>query len=184
MIKKEFWQKIVEILKSGGIIAYPTEAVFGLGCDPFNEQAVLKLLQLKKRDISKGLILIAASWEQFEPLIQPIDDSIINKIFTSWPGPNTWVVPANSRVPSWIKGKYSSVAVRVTAHPVAKKICEMFGGPIVSTSANIEGLPPAKTAEEVQGQFPEGIDLIVPGKVGNLKKPTTIRDAITDKIIR
>jgi L-threonylcarbamoyladenylate synthase len=178
------YQQAAKILKTGGIISYPTEAVFGLGCDPFNKNAVLKLLQLKQRSIAKGLILIAANWEQIKNLTLPIDEKSLAKIFQTWPGPCTWIFPANEKCPKWITGKYTSVALRITNHPIAKTICEEFAGPIVSTSANIEGSAPARTVEEVQQQFAAGIDLIVPGAVGNLQQPTIIRDALTNETIR
>lgn len=175
---------VINILKRGGIIAYPTEAVFGLGCDPDNEAAVLKLLRLKQRDVTKGLILIASSWEQIQPLVATVAPQVLAKVLATWPGPYTWLLPASNQVPVWIKGEHASVALRVTAHPVAKAICEAYGKPIVSTSANLAALPPARTTNEVQQQFPSGIDLIVPGNVGPLQEPTPIRDALTGAIIR
>lgn len=175
---------VTKILKQGGIIAYPTEAVFGLGCNPFNQTAVNKLLQLKQRDVAKGLILIASSWEQVKSLVTEIPEKNLTAVLASWPGPHTWLFPANEKVPYWIKGEHSSVALRITAHPIAKAICAAFGGPVVSTSANVANLQPAKTAEEVLTQFPQGIDYIVPGDVGSLLNPTPIRDALTSKILR
>jgi L-threonylcarbamoyladenylate synthase len=181
---KNIYQQAAEVLKNGGVIAYPTEAVFGLGCDPFNEQAVQKILQLKQRSMDKGLILIAANWEQVKNLVLQIDKDLLTKVLATWPGPNTWVFPASKQCPKWVTGKFNSVALRITAHPIAKTICEEFGGPIVSTSANIEGSSPARTKQEVEKQFPQGIDLFVPGEIGNQTAPTLIRDVLTNKIIR
>lgn len=172
------------VLTNGGIIAYPTEAVFGLGCDPFNEAAVLKILQLKQRSINKGLILLAANWEQINNLVLPLEPKIIDPVLATWPGPYTWVFPASKKCPKWIMGEHDSVALRVTAHHIAKKLCEVFQGPIVSSSANIEGQEPARTMEEVQQQFSHDIDLIVPGEVGTQKRPTAIKNVLTNKIIR
>lgn len=174
----------IETLQQGGIIAYPTEAVYGLGCDPFNEQAVTRILELKQRSIDKGLILIAASWQQVQALTQSIPNEVLQKALDSWPGPYTWIFSATTKVPKWITGSHDTIALRVTAHPIAKAICEAYNGPIVSTSANIEGKTPAKTYEEVQQQFPQGIDYIVPGDVGNLAQPTAICDVLTDKVLR
>lgn len=176
----------LQSLHKGNIIAYPTEAVYGLGCDPFNEAAVLHLLALKKRDINKGLILIAAHIEQITPYIDvtQIPANRMQEILSTWPGPFTWVFPATSKVPAWIRGVHTSVAVRVTAHPVAQALCAEFGGPLVSTSANITGQLPAKNAAEVQKIFPEGIDFIVTGKVGEFAKPTEIRDAVSRELLR
>ena len=177
-------RKAVTILKQGGIIAYPTEGVYGLGCDPFNEQAVLRLLKLKHRSIDKGLILIASHWEQLENLVEPVADKLLAKAQETWPGPVTWVLPANKTVPTWISGVHNSIAIRVTRHLIARALCEAYNKPIVSTSANIEGQPVIRNSKEVREQFPQGIDFIVPGKVGDLKSPTMIRDVLTGKVLR
>jgi L-threonylcarbamoyladenylate synthase len=170
-------------LKRGGIIAYPTEAVYGLGCDPSNEAAVLKLLALKQRDVSKGLLLIAADFQQIAPYLAPVTSSQLQAALDTWPGSFTWVFPATSYVPAWIRGNHDTVAVRVTAHPIAKQLCQLFG-PLVSTSANIQHQAPAMSAEQVQTIFPTGVDVIVPGELGGETKPTQIRDVVTGKVIR
>lgn len=171
-------------LKKGGIIAYPTEAVFGLGCDPTNFTAVSRLLQLKDRSIDKGLILLASSWRQVKPYIEPLPEGILQKIFATWPGPVTWLLPANAKVPGWIRGEHASVAVRVTSHPLARMLCRFYGKPIVSTSANIASQQPLRCADEIQPLFSGKIDYVLSGAVGNLEKPTEIRDAMTDAVIR
>lgn len=180
--------KITKILQKGGVIAYPTEGVYGFGCDPFNKNAVKKILALKQRKMAKGMILIAANWRQILPLInlKNIKPTILKKIYQSWPGPVTWILPATKLVPKWIKGEHNSVAIRITAHPTAKKICRNFVSPIVSTSANLAGQPPIKTAKELLLQFPNDskIAMITKGRVGRLKKPTKIFDAITGKSLR
>ena len=174
---------VISALKQGQVIAYPTEAVFGLGCDPFNEQAVKKLLALKYRDVDKGLILIAADFKQIGNLIAPMTTNIINKALLAWPGPVTWVFPASKKVPSWIKGTHDSVALRVTAHPIAREICEKFQGPIVSTSANIENKPVAKNIETVSEYFGNQV-IIINGELGSLEQPTKIIDVLTNKVLR
>jgi L-threonylcarbamoyladenylate synthase len=173
----------VKALREGGIIAYPTEGVFGLGCDPFNETAVLRLLKIKQRKVEKGLILIASSWDQVKDLVK----TNLFKSCTIKPNskkPITWVFPATKKVPFWISGKFDSVAIRVTLHPVAKKLCQKLGGPIISTSANLVDKDPAKNSKQVSEQFASVVDFIVSGRVGNLKKPTEIREVKTNKIIR
>lgn len=175
---------IAEILHRGGIIAYPTEAVYGLGCDPFNHDAVQKLLSLKLREKSKGLILVAANWEQIQPLVTDLDEIMINKALATWPGAVTWVFPAAEIVPEWIRGEHNSVAIRISAHPVVHEICEAFGAPIVSTSANVTGFSPARTEQDVLQQFPVDIDFIVSGEIGGLDKPTPIYDIRTGEAFR
>lgn len=175
----------VAVLERGGIIAYPTEAVYGLGCDPFNEKSVLKILSLKRRSAAKGLILISHSWETVADLIMPLEEKILDEIFKSWPGPTTWIFPAKlDRVPYWLRGDHESLAIRIIAHPVARALCQEFNTPIVSTSANIEGKPPARSSAEVLAMFPTEIDYIVKGATGALEKPTPIYDALTKKALR
>jgi L-threonylcarbamoyladenylate synthase len=174
------------ILRDGGVIAYPTEAVFGLGCDPYNRDAVFKLLQLKSRRAQKGLILIASSFEQLKSVVahEELSKHQLNEAFMTWPGPYTWIFPASPSVPSWIRGDFSTIAVRVTRHPVARALCETYGGPIVSTSANRDGCVPARTYQETLECFPKGLNGILKGEIGKLIKPTQIRDIQTGKIVR
>ncbi len=172
-------------LHQGGVVAYPTEAVWGLGCDPFNEAAVNKLLLLKKRPVEKGVILIAAAIEQVSYLLDPLSASEIDTLSASWPGPNTWLIPdVLNQTPAWIKGKHKSVAVRVSDHSGVQKLCQAYGGAIVSTSANPGGATPARNSFEVGVYFGCRVDYCLPGKLGGLAKPTQIRDLRSSDIIR
>lgn len=171
-------------LRNGGIIAYPTEAVYGLGCDPLNQVAVQQLLSLKKRPVAKGLILIAAAWEQLVPYVEAVPRKVMAQVLATWPGPVTWLFPATSMTPDWIRGEHAAVAVRVTAHPIACALCSGFGRPMVSTSANTTGQVPARDADSVKELFTTGVEVIVQGKVGGLLQPTAIRDVMTGKILR
>lgn len=171
-------------LRSGGVIAYPTEAVYGLGSLPFIESAVTKVLTLKRRDPAKGLILIASSFDQLIDYIVPLDDGLMEPVLASWPGANTWILPARPWVPHWVRGQHDSLAVRVTDHPVAATLCTAVDSPLVSTSANISRRPPARSALRVRHQFGDDIDFIVPGALGQLKNPTPIRDARSGKALR
>lgn len=177
-------KKAVIVLKAGGIIAYPTEGVFGLGCDPFNPAAVHRLLQIKQRAIYKGLILIASDWERLKGLTCNITAEKIMTAKATWPGPYTWIFPASDSVPPWIKGNFDTVALRVTAHPLANALCKAFEGPIVSTSANIANHPALTKVEQVREYFMDKIDFILPGRVGDLSGATEIRDVITGQILR
>ena len=129
-------QRAAQLLHTGGVIAYPTEAVWGLGADPFNSAAVDRLLALKQRSIDKGLIIVAANIEQLESYLLTLSSQQREQLETSWPGPITWLVPNNNMFPPWICGRYTKVALRVSRHPVVQSLCLAFGGPIVSTSAN------------------------------------------------
>lgn len=172
------------MLHAGGLIAYPTEAVYGLGCDPMNYAAVERLLLLKQRPWQKGLILIAAAIEQLQPYIRPIVPKYQSRLDETWPGPNTWLVPASDACPQWIRGSHKTVAVRVTAHPLVIALCNTFGGAIVSTSANHAGKSPAKTPLRVLRDLGDEVDYRLHGKLGGVDRPTVIRDLVSGETIR
>lgn len=174
----------VEQLKKGKVIAHPTEAVFGLACDPDNIDAVSRILQIKHRAIDKGFILIGSSWEQLEPLITYIQPELLTRVFATWPGPMTWLFPASEKVPHWITGNRKSVAIRITAHSVSKALCEEFGGPLISTSCNKSGELPARDARTIQLTLSDTVDYVIDGALGGRLRPTEIRDALTGEIIR
>jgi len=174
----------VERLKAGLVIAYPTEAVFGLGCDPANEAAVRKLLLLKGRHESAGLVLIASDFSQLEPWVADVDEALVEKAMQSWPGPVTWLFPRAAAVPDYVAGNHKTVAVRVTAHEPSRKLCRAFGSALISTSANHTSAKPARSAEEVQGYFGSDIAGTLAGQLGSGDKPSEIRDLVSGKIIR
>jgi L-threonylcarbamoyladenylate synthase len=177
-------RRAVEAVRDAGVIAYPTEAVFGLGCDPLEEAAVSRILEIKHRDAAKGVILIASHIQQLLPFMAKLSGDVMGKLEQSWPGPVTWVVPAAAHVPAWLTGGRSTLAVRVTSHPVAAALCEACDMALVSTSANMSGQPPARSGLMVRMQLGEAVDCIVPGTVGGLSKPTEIREALTGKVLR
>jgi L-threonylcarbamoyladenylate synthase len=174
----------VETIKSGGVLAYPTEAVYGLGCDPLEYAAVERIFGLKGRAASKGLILIAADFSQLLPYVAPLDAVLKEKLEASWPGPITWVMPAAPALPFWLSGGRTTIAVRVTAHPVARALCESSGMALVSTSANHSGRSPARSSTQVRALFGDSVDYILPGAVGASSKPTEIRDALSGQVLR
>jgi len=171
-------------LRAGGVIAYPTEGVWGLGCDPRDEAAILRLLHLKRRDWRKGLILIACDFAQLEPYVERPSRAALERALATWPGPYTWVFPCAAGVSPLLVGAHDSIAVRVTAHPVAAELCAAFGGALVSTSANVSAHPPARSASEVRLAFGRRIDALVPGALGGLDKPTPIRHVVSGLILR
>jgi L-threonylcarbamoyladenylate synthase len=173
-----------EVLARGGIVAYPTEAVYGLGCDPANAAAVERLLTLKGRDVRKGLILIAADIQGLSPWIAEPTPEVRARLDRTWPGPVTWLLPASSDCPVQVRGDHDTVAARVTAHPAAADLCRAWGGALVSTSANRSGAAPARDASRVRRLFGDEIDLVIDGPVGGLDRPTPIRDARTGATIR
>lgn len=175
---------VVRALRRGGVVAYPTEGVWGLGCDPWDAAAVRALLALKGRPERKGLILVAGDVEQLRPLLRALPAGRIAEVLASWPGPRTWVVPAPPEVPALIRGDSTGIALRVSAHPVVRALCLAFGGPIVSTSANPSGRPAARSALAVRGYFRDRLDAVLPGALGGQRGPSEIRDALSGRILR
>lgn len=176
--------KAARILSAGGLIAYPTEAVYGLGCLPGRRETIARLLAVKRRSWRKGLPLIAASLEQLDPLVVLPNGAMGQEILASWPGPFTWVLEARPGAPRWLSGGRDSLAVRVTDHPLARELCERAGEPLVSTSANRSGRPPLRHALHVRREFGTELDFVLSGRVGGLEQPTTIRDGRTGAILR
>lgn len=172
-------------LRQSAVIAYPTEAVFGLGCDPDSEAAVMQLLALKRRPVEKGLILIAADYQQLMPYIadEQLTDEQRQRMFSRWPGPVTWVLPARAETPRWLTGRFSSLAVRVSDHAGVAALCNAFGKPLVSTSANLTGLEPCRNVAEVRAQFGDNFPVLV-AETGGRQNPSEIRDVITGDLIR
>ena len=173
----------VRTLDGGGVIAYPTEAVFGLGCYPEDFDCVMKILSIKCRSVNKGLILVAANIEQTQSYVEYTNDAMLQKVSKTWPGAVTWVLPAKKNVPYWVTGKKATVAIRVSAHPIIQDLC-MRIGVIISTSANPSGYRPASSAMKVRSYFGNMIDYIVPGQIGGDRLPTEIREATTGQILR
>ena len=174
----------VEQLRAGNIIAYPTEAVFGLGCDPGNESAVRKLLALKARPESAGFVLIASQFSQLQPWIARTEESLLDKAMQTWPGPVTWLFPRALDVPDFIAGKHDTVAVRITAHEPSRALCDAFAAALISTSANPSAARPARSAGEVENYFGEDIGGILAGPLGGAEKPSQIRDLASGKVLR
>lgn len=177
-------RRAVKILRQGGVVSYPTEAVFGLGCDPWNIEAVERLQEIKQRPWTMGLIVIAADFNQLQPFIQPVPTEVLANILPTWPGPMTWLLPVSDDVPFCVCGSHDKIAVRVTAHKQTAQLCNAFGGAIISTSANVMGGIPAKSTRVVHWKLGNAIDYVLPGMTSGTSKPTDIRDAITGEIIR
>ena len=173
-------------LREGGVLAYPTEAVFGLGCDPRNEAALARIFELKHRPAGMGVLLIASDFAQVEPFIdlEAVPLSMLDEAWSTWPGPCTWVFPRAAAAPDWIAGAHAGIAVRVTAHQPAVALCRAFGGALVSTSANVHGQPPARSLSELEQAFGAGLDGVLDAPLGDLDRPTSIRDVVTGAIIR
>ena len=167
-------------IQKGGVVAYATEYCFGLGCDPMNRAAVLRLLRMKRRPVQKGLIVLAADMEQLASYVDDIPASVA----ATWPGPHTWLLEPRNGVPGWITGEHPRLAVRVTAHEQAAALCRAAGMAIISTSANRAGGKPIRSDREVARQFKDEVDVILSGRVGDASSPTPIRDAVSGVLVR
>lgn len=174
------------LLRRGGVLAYPTEAVFGLGCDPHDQAAFERLFALKQRPPTQGVLLIAADFAQIERYIDlpAVPPDVLAQVRDSWPGPYTWIFPRSPAVPDWVAGSHAGIALRVTAHEPAAALCRAFGAALVSTSANPHGEPPARSADVAAGYFGPALDGVLDAPVGEQLRPTLIRDALSGAIIR
>ena len=176
-------QQAAEVIKQGGVVAYPTEAVYGLGCDPADEDAVMQLLEIKQRPVHKGLILLGADLEQLLPWIT-LTPQQHAQLSQQWPVGTTYLIEASPRVPTWIRGAHHKVAVRVSAHPVASELARRAGTAVVSTSANLSGRPALRDTLRVQRQLGNWVDFIVVGQCDVTAQPSTIIDLETGQTLR
>lgn len=172
------------LLRDGGVLAYPTEGVYGLGCDPDNRAAFEKIFAMKRRPPEQGVLLIAADIAQVRDWIGEAPEAAFARASAIWPGAHTFIFPRSSRVPEWIAGSHAGIALRVTAHAPSAALCRAFGGPIVSTSANRHGEPPARSAADIERVFGDEPDGVLDAPLGGLDKPTPITDAVSGAIIR
>jgi L-threonylcarbamoyladenylate synthase len=172
----------VHAIKQGKVIAYPTEAVYGLGADPTQESAVTKLYQLKKRDPSKGCIIVAANWDMVKHFTKPIPN--YEQVFASWPGHVTWVFPASNIAPCLVQNHNNTIAIRISAHPIIQKLCTQLNAPIISTSANIQNEAPATNAAEVIKIFGSDVEVVIDAELGQNNSISTIKNALDGTVIR
>jgi L-threonylcarbamoyladenylate synthase len=172
-----------EAINRGGVVAYPCEAVYGLGCSPWNKQAIERLLLLKRRPVSKGLIVVTSNIGQLHSLVNFDKVESIGPILETWPGHVTWVLPASREAPGWLTGENSDLAVRVSAHPIIRALCDICG-PLVSTSANLTNTRSARSLMDVRNYFRDSLDYILPGDLGAEISPSEIREAKTGFILR
>lgn len=178
------YQQAARLLHAGGVICHPTEGVWGFACDPLDVEAVERVLELKDRSPAQGLILIAHDFAVLRPFLLPLDQPTLDRVLPTWPGPVTWLLPVADWVPDWITGGRDTLAVRVTAHPVAAALCRAFGHPLVSTSANPSGRAPALTSTRVRAYFGLGIDGLVAGELQQPGLCSEIREADSGRLLR
>jgi L-threonylcarbamoyladenylate synthase len=174
----------IAALRGGGIVLHPTEAVWGLAAAAHDPGAVAAVYALKQRPAGKGLIVVGSDLSQLAPLLAPVPEDRMRAALATWPGPHTWVFPAADSCPPWLRGERGSLAVRVSAHPLTRALCEGFAAPIVSTSANRSGDPPPRTLAEVDEAVRSGVAATLEGPTSGLDRPTPIRDILTGELFR
>ena len=171
-----------DVLIRGGVIAYPTEGVFGLGCLPDDLPAVERVLEIKRRDASKGLILVAAEMAQLAGWISIPDGDALPEPDPAHP--ITWILPPGPKASPLLCGEHETIAVRLTTNPIARALCTAVDSPLVSTSANLSGKPTARNRYVLRRQFADVVDYIVPGECGPASGPSEIRDYRSGRILR
>ena len=173
----------IDYIRSGKLIAYPTESIYGIGCDPFNENAVNKVFDIKTRPRSKPMILVASKISQLHKIIQI--SKLTNEVRESWPGHITWIIPCKDECPPWLmERRNKTIAVRISSHPVIIEICKILGEPIISTSANKSNEQPISLSSKLIDAFNNEIDFLVKGELGNQDNPSIIKDMKTGLILR
>lgn len=176
-------REAVDLLRKGRVVSHACEGVWGFACDPFNQVAVERILAIKQRPQAKGLIVIAGNAQQFSHELENLSVERRKLVERQWPGRTTWLVP-NVRFPAWVVGEHKTIAIRVPGHPQARQLAQMFGAPIVSTSANIADQPSCTTENQVRQQFVDCVDLIVSGEIQSSSGSSDIFDAMTGTQIR
>jgi len=177
------YRRIAAYLGRGGLIAYPTESCYGLGCDPDNRKAVQRILKLKRRPQNKGLILIASSYRQVARYLQPLTTEQQRRLKQAGAQAITYLMPVKPSCPRWLRGAHDTLAVRLTAHPLAQELCRSVNCALVSTSANRSGKRPAKTYAECLRLFGKKV-WVLPGRVGRRRKPSRILAWADGRIVR
>ena len=176
--------RAAEAVLAGGVIAYPTETVYGLGCLPDNEAALRRLIAIKGRDADKGFILLAATIEQLMPYTAELDSEAWQRIATPQARATTWTVPAPTGISPLLTGGRSRIAVRITHHAPTRDLCRTIGSALVSTSANFSGEAPVKRADALPLELVEQLDYLLEGPCGDDPRPSRIVDLETGRILR
>ena len=178
--------KAATIIKNGGVVIAPTEGLYGISCLASDDNAVTRIIKLKERSTAKGLIVVVSSFEMAGDLIDfsKLRPENIDFMFSMWPGPHTFIVPAAAHVSSLVTGGRDNIALRFTAFPLLQRLCELSGGPLISSSANISGFPPLRTVEELSATFSHKVDYILDIPCQGLKGPSSIHDAKTGELLR
>lgn len=172
-------------LRSGGVIAYPSDTVYGLGCLPTDTAALKKILAIKQRSVDKGLILLAANRAQLASFTDSgLTEANWQTICADQAQPTTWLVPAAEDISPLLCGSHTTIAVRITRHPGSCALCLAVNSAIVSTSANLSGEPSPKAWESLSPAIASKVDLVLQSRCGNSERPSQIRHLRNGQVIR
>ena len=160
---EQAYQQALQTLRQGGIVAYPTETFYGLAVDPENDRAIKALYSLKKRESQKQLSLLVPDLGVLSSCIPFISKPYQSLIDVFWPGPLTLVFPAKQDTFPCLTGGSDTLAIRISSHPVAAKLCSLWGRPLTATSANVSGEAAFVAADQVKSQWDDQIASILDG---------------------
>ena len=175
--------RLAQAISSGAVIGYPTDTIWGFGCDPLNYASVARILQIKNRGADKGLILLSSSLEYCLPYIdiEPGDRDLLLAPVTR---PTTWLVNASGHCPWWIRGRFPTVAIRICEHPLLRELCGRTESPLVSTSANRAGRATVRNSLQMRRQFADELDCIVTGFATGGASASEIKSLASGKTLR
>ncbi|MEN8135294.1 MAG: L-threonylcarbamoyladenylate synthase [Thermodesulfobacteriota bacterium] len=162
-VSDEELAKAAAVIRGGGVVAFPTETFYGLAVDPFKDEALARLFRLKERSRDKPVLVLIDKIEKLHCLAKKTPDQYLKIIAGLWPGPLTLVFAGLEQLPALLTDSSGTVGVRLSSHPVARRLAKAVGGVITGTSANPSGLPPAVTSAQVNELFPVGIDHVIDG---------------------
>lgn len=179
-------EKAAHILKNGGVIGYPTETVYGLGTDAYNEEALGRLFKIKGRETNKPVSILIRNVEMLEEVTSRIPPLAVSLIQGYWPGALTIIFHASKRCPPILTGKSGKVGVRISPNKIAQKLLGAFERPLTSTSANLSGMPSFSDPHEVYRLFRGRIDLVIDGGKTEGKGESTVIDVTVSppKVLR
>jgi L-threonylcarbamoyladenylate synthase len=175
--------RFAHAVSQGAIFGYPTDTIWGFGCHPLIASSVARILQIKNRSADKGLILLSSRLEYCAAYIG-LDNEQLKPVLSTTDHPTTWLVPASECCPAWIRGSNSTVAIRITDHPLLEFLCERLKAPIVSTSANRSGKATARNSVQMRKQFGAELDFIVNGFITGSNRPSEIKSLLSRATIR
>jgi L-threonylcarbamoyladenylate synthase len=172
-------EEAAEILKSGGLVAYPTESFYGLAADADNETAILRLFRVKKREAGEPVLLLIPSVESLKRYAANVPETAKRLMDAFWPGGLTLVLEARKEVSVLLTAGTGKIGIRLSCHPVATALAQATGSAITGTSANISGEPPCNTSRGVALALEKGVDRILDGGETPGRKPSTVLDVTT-----